>query len=297
MKNRLTVLILIAIVGFWAAPVPAQNPFTAKPATRQKALPPPIENPFFVKTIVWQHQLKQKMADLVRTTRTAEDIRPLLFLMGLAFCYGAIHAAGPGHGKFVAISYMLSHKASVANGLLFGTLTAFFHGFSGAVGVLGLRCIIRMGVGETLGSVTSVTQVISFGLIALLGLGLLLANGRRLFFRPASGSAAPPAPASGRGLLPWALAIGLVPCPAVVMVMLFCLSMEVLPLGLILAACISLGMAATISLAVVTVVVGRDTALRTLSKNRAETIERILGLVSGLAVTLFGTVFLLAAIG
>ena len=51
-----------------------------------------------------------------------------------------------------------------------------------------------------------------------------------------------------KGVLPWAVAVGLVPCPAVVMVMLFCLSMDVVILGLLLAVCISIGMATTISL-------------------------------------------------
>ena len=58
---------------------------------------------------------------------------------------------------------------------------------------------------------------------------------------------------SRKGLVPWALAVGLVPCPAVVMVMLFCLSMDALALGLVLAVFISLGMALTISGVVIAV--------------------------------------------
>ena len=173
------------------------------------------------------------MSELIRVAQNDGSVKPLIFLMGLAFLYGAIHAVGPGHGKFIAMSYVLSRQTSVTGGLLFGFLIAMFHGFSGAIGVLGLRYIIQRGVGETLATVTAVTQIVSFGLITLLGLGILLKNVHSLFFRSAPNPKPPHTKPSRTGLLPWAMAVGLVPCPAVVMVMLFCISMEVMVLGLI----------------------------------------------------------------
>jgi ABC-type nickel/cobalt efflux system permease component RcnA len=297
MKRCLVIILLFAVTGPWAAPAFAQNPFTAKPEVRHKAVPPAIKGRFFVKLITWQYHIKQKMAELIRDVQVTGNPMPLLLLVALAFSYGAIHAAGPGHGKFVAMSYMLSHKSSVMGGLLFGMLTAFLHGFSGAVGVLGLRYLFQRGVGETLGSVTTATQIISFGLITLLGLGIFLKNGYALF--PKS----PPRPhvqetkVSRKGLVPWALAVGLVPCPAVVMVMLFCLSMDALTLGLVLAVFISLGMALTISTAVIAVLVGKVGALQIASGKRVEMIEHGVGLVSGMAVTIFGAIFFIAAVG
>ncbi|MBW1867687.1 MAG: hypothetical protein JRI38_08160, partial [Deltaproteobacteria bacterium] len=224
MKRCIIILLLFVIACLWAAPALSQNPFTSKSETRHKAPPPVIKSQFFVKIIVWQHQIRQKMSELIRDVQTTGNIMPLLFLVLLAFSYGVIHAIGPGHGKFVAMSYVLSHRASIVSGLLFGTFTAFFHGFSGAVGVLGLRYILQRGVGELLGTVTTATQIISFGLITLLGLGIFLKNGYALFFKPVSSQLAQETKASRKGLIPWALAVGLVHCPAVVMVMLFCLS-------------------------------------------------------------------------
>ena len=297
MKKFVATLILIVITCLWASPALSHNPFTSKPETQHKAPAPLVKNQFFVKLILWQHQLKQKMSELIREARNTGNIKPLVFLMALAFSYGAVHAAGPGHGKLVAVSYVLSHKVSIMGGVLLGTFISFFHGFSGAVGVLGLHYIIQRGVSETLGSITTVTQIISFGLITLLGLGILLKNGCALFLKPAFDPIAEDAKASPKGLIPWAVAVGLVPCPAVVMVMLFCLSMDVLTLGLLLAACISLGMAATISCVVITVVMGKTGALKTVSKQRAETIERAMGIFSGIFVTIFGSFFLIMAIG
>jgi len=70
-------------------------------------------------------------------------------------------------------------------------------------------------------------QVVSFGLIALLGLGILIKNGWTIRTRIKARSVQAPSrrEEKTRGLLPWAMAVGLVPCPGVVMVMLFCLSM------------------------------------------------------------------------
>ncbi len=290
------ILLLFVTACLWSAPVLSQNPFTSKPETRHKVTPMPIKSQFFVKIIVWQHRIKQKMSELIRDVQTTGNIIPLLFLVVLAFSYGVIHAIGPGHGKFVAISYVLSHRASVVSGLMFGTFTAFFHGFSGAVGVLGLRYILQQGVGETLGSVTTVTQIISFGLITLLGLGIFLKNGYALFSKPVPGQHARETAVSRKDLVPWALAIGLIPCPAVVMVMLFCLSMDALTLGLVLAVFISLGMAMTISGVVIAVLAGKAGVLQIGSKKRAQIIEHGVGLVSGMAVTVFGALFLLAAL-
>lgn len=276
-------------------PVWSQNPFTAKPGTYQKAPEPPFKSRLFVKIIVWQHRLKQKMSELIRVSQNNGSLKPLILLMGIAFLYGMIHAAGPGHGKFIALTYVLSHKTSVAGGLLLGLFIAIIHGSSGVIGVLGLRYIIQRGVSDTLATVTGVTQIVSFGLITLLGLGILLKSGYELFF-VSTPEQKPPPKASKTGLLPWAAAIGLVPCPAVVMVMLFCLSMEVMMLGLILAACISLGMAATISSVVTAAVMGKAGIFNTISENRVKKVEGYLGLLSGAAIAVLGTVFLLTAI-
>jgi ABC-type nickel/cobalt efflux system permease component RcnA len=80
------------------------------------------------------------------------------------------------------------------------------------------------------------------------------------------------------------------------MVMLFCLSMDVMVLGLVLAGCLALGMATTISIVVIAVTLGKSGLFTLVSDQRAHTIEGILGLVSGGALAAFGVVFLLATV-
>ncbi|MBW2368892.1 MAG: hypothetical protein JRH15_13510 [Deltaproteobacteria bacterium] len=99
-----------------------------------------------------------------------------------------------------------------------------------------------------------------------------------------------------KGLLPWAMAVGLVPCPAVVMVMLFCLSMDATILGLLMASCISLGMALTISLVITAVGMGKTMVLTTVSSRYGNKVESVIRILSGTAIAVFGTIFLVTAI-
>ena len=296
MMRLLLLLVVFAALDPWTVPAEAGNPFTSKPAVRPETPEPMFRSRFLIRIIHWQHQLKEKMSALIREAKAGNRFQPLILLALSAFAYGAIHAAGPGHGKFVAVSYAASHHPTVPGGLLFAFFIACIHGLSGVAGVLGLRYIIQRGVGETLASVTSVTQVVSFGLIALLGTALVLKNGYALVFASRSQTRSSTGSPSKRSLLPWALAIGLVPCPAVVMVTLFCMSMEVMTLGLVLAACITLGMAATLAGVITAFLLGKTWALHLVPEKWAKPIEGSIGLLSGAAITAFGTLFLLTSL-
>jgi ABC-type nickel/cobalt efflux system permease component RcnA len=201
----------------------------------------------------------------------------------------------PGHGKAVAMTYILSQNASLKGGIFLGVSIALIHGLSGAVFVLGLHYILEQSVSQTLASVTRTTQLVSFGLIFLLGLWILFTHAWSWFKPAASETIAGNRGMNHRRLLPWALSVGMVPCPGVVMVMLFCLSMGVFSLGLMAALAISLGMAVTISLVVTCVVMGRTACVGRFSAQRAQRLEQILGMSSGLAVAVLGFVFFRAA--
>ncbi|MBN1140458.1 MAG: hypothetical protein JXB25_01485 [Deltaproteobacteria bacterium] len=294
--KRIWLLLIVAGILATAAPAFPRPPFSAQPQIARQAPEPSFYQSFLVTISQCQQHLKQRMADLIRKTRRDGDPGPLLTLLALAFLYGAIHAAGPGHGKAVATSYVLSHRASLRGGVLFGIGVAMLHGGSGILSVIGLRYLLQQSVSRTLVSVTQVTELVSFALIALLGLGILVKNGCELFFRRApEHPEAAPAPPRRQPLL-WATAVGIIPCPAVVMTMLFCLSMGALVLGLLLTLCISLGMALTISLVVCAVVAGKSGFLQRIPPKIAAALETGVGMASGAAIAIFGVVLLLAAV-
>jgi len=296
--TRFFMYVLLLLLLLSAPAAQAQDPFRSSKSKDAEAQDTGPRTSLLVRISLWQQQLKQEMAGLIGRAKTDGSILPLMTLLGIAFGYGALHAAGPGHGKAVAMTFMLSQKASIRSGLLFGSLIALFHGLSGTLCVLALHGIFKTGVSASLGTVTQVTQVVSFSLILLLGLGILVSNGLALFTAVRSGryTRREEGADSTKALVPWALSVGLIPCPGVIMVLLFCLSMDVLLLGLLLAACISLGMAATISGVVLTASQGKGMALSFLSKRGLHHVERIVGALSGAAVATLGGVFLVATL-
>lgn len=93
-----------------------------------------------------------------------------------------------------------------------------------------------------------------------------------------------------------AFAVGIVPCPGVVLVMLFCLSLNEIGLGLLLAFSLILGMAFTISTVGAFGIAGKRCALRILSSRPELTliIERGIETAAAFMITALGVLFFAA---
>jgi ABC-type nickel/cobalt efflux system permease component RcnA len=293
------VFLLLLASSFGAS---AQSPFTSEksPPATAPGSPSLHPYPFLARIAAWQQQLNRKMAALTRQARETGNIRPFLFLIAISVVYGILHAAGPGHGKAVATSYLVSQDRQVGSGILVGNLIALSHGLSGIALVLAVHFILRRGLGGSLENVSHVTQIISYSLIVLLGMGLLARNILR-WRRPKASQ--PPNPKdlsikSHRGPLALALTVGMVPCPGVVLVMLFCLSLNMVGVGLLLAFGQILGMAVTISAVGVAGVAGKNLALGAVKgKYRvAEVMEKGVETAAALLLTALGLLLLAATL-
>ena len=298
--NRLPVLILTLLLFACASQANAQNPFVSK--DRQETVSPSrVQSyPFLAKISIWQRQLNQKMADLTRQARETKSPKPLLLLIIISFAYGVLHSAGPGHGKTVAMSYMISRDSSLRECVMLGSFIALFHGLSGIILVLAVHFILQSTVMGSLESLTRTTQIISYSLIALLGMGLLAKNfyswNRRT--EPETLNHSGYAMEKQRGPLTAALIVGIIPCPGVVLIMLFAMSLHMLWLGLLLAFIMIFGMAATISAVVIAGVAGKKMLLGALEQKSKITVvvERILNIAAALIVTILGLTFLAATV-
>jgi len=189
------------------------------------------------------------MTALTRQAKETGSLRPLLALIIMAFAYGVLHAAGPGHGKAVAVSYLLSRSKKPGRGIILGNLTALFHGLSGVGLVLIVHFALRKSITGSLESTARATQIISYSLIVLLGAVLLVKSLVSLRRHTGNKGSSNSGRSEEKLMHPMAvaLAVGMIPCPGVVLVMLFCLSLNVMGLGLLLAFSVTLGMGVTIS--------------------------------------------------
>lgn len=240
------------------------------------------------------------MAELTRQARETKSPKPLFLLLVISFAYGVLHAAGPGHGKAVATSYMVSRNSTLRECVVLGNFIALFHGLSGIFLVLAVHFILQSTVMGSMESLTRTTQIISYSLIAVLGIILLAKN-----FHPLNRRTGPErvhqsghAMEKQRGPVAAALIVGIIPCPGVVLIMLFALSLQMVWLGLILSFVMIFGMAVTISATVITVVTGKNMLLGTLEhKNRSvAVVERILTITAALIVTMLGFTLLAATV-
>ena len=117
------------------------------------------------------HALTQSL-DALRTDWTAFWV-----LGGLSFLYGVFHAAGPGHGKVVISSYMLANETQLRRGVVLSVLSALLQSLVAigfvlvAAGILGMTSI-------AMGDAANWIGIVSYGLVALLGLWLVL---RKIF--------------------------------------------------------------------------------------------------------------------
>ena len=292
-----SIIFLILLLTFSIAPLAsAHNPFTTKPENQHAAPMPVTSNKFFAKIIIWQHKLKAKISSLVRQAESTGSIKPLLLLIMAAFAYGVIHAAGPGHGKAIALSYVLSQRPSYIRGMLFSNCMALFHGASGIVFVLVIRFILKTNIIKNLETFTNITQVISYSIIACFGLGIFIHGIYKLIKKNDQKQHTYETFKSGKYTNPvlLALVVGSIPCSGVVMVMLFTLSMNLIALGIILGITISIGMALTVSIVVLITISGKVALLTAISKNskRAVFIEYGIKVFAGLLLMTLGILFL-----
>ena len=93
-----------------------------------------------------------------------------------------------------------------------------------------------------------------------------------------------------------AFAVGLIPCPGVVMVMLFAVSLNLTDLGVFLGSCIAIGMASTITLIVLAGMSGKAAVLRLSSRHKKahNILENSIETIAGLLVASLGIILLFA---
>jgi ABC-type nickel/cobalt efflux system permease component RcnA len=277
-----------------------ENPFVSKKAPTKEVKLPSVASKVFARVMLWQHQLNTKLTEKIKQLQDDRSWATLFPLILVSFLYGVIHAAGPGHGKVVVFTYFMSRRSSIKKGLVLGNLISLFHAVSGVIIVLTLYFVIKTAYLSSFEAISRKIKLVSYSLIVFIGLVLLLGS----LFKIAKGSSqeAYNDVSAGwwdrRGVLPVALAVGMVPCPGVVIIMLFALSFNLLLTGVMMSFVMASGMAATISLAGLLSILGQEGLLRTLSgRERARPlVQQVLPILGSLLVIGLGTLLLSGAL-
>lgn len=135
--------------------------------------------------LIWQREFHRGLTLAITQLSSAPSTATWATLLGASFGYGIFHAAGPGHGKAVLSTYLLSQGGAVKRALLLSVAAALLQAlvaiFLVALLVHGLGWLTR----EAMGSVVWVERI-SFAMVALLGLWLCFRALRQLLaaYRP-----------------------------------------------------------------------------------------------------------------
>jgi nickel/cobalt exporter len=100
-------------------------------------------------------------------------------LFALSFAYGVFHAAGPGHGKAVISSYVVANGETWWRGVVLSFASALLQALV-AVAIVGVAAVLLGATRRTMDGTIWWIEVISYGLIAVLGARLLWVKGRAL---------------------------------------------------------------------------------------------------------------------
>lgn len=296
--KKFCIIILSCLCFILVSSAFAGNPFQAPGNTHNsKIKESKAPHPLYIKIAQIQQKLSTKLSGIMKEIKTTGSYRPIVSLVIIAFIYGIIHAAGPGHGKAIAASFLISRGRTIYDGFLLGNFIAILHGFSGISLVLFLKFFLRKSVMSPLDDITYITKVTSYSIIFAIGIILTIKN-IYSWYRDIgvnrdnySGKYANQ-PASS---LYMAFIIGMIPCPGTVIIMLFAISLNMTGTGIILAVAQTLGMAVTISTIGMIVVAGKNRTLDTLDfkhRNIAEKIERILETTASTFIATIGALLL-----
>lgn len=176
-------LALLLVIG--ATTALAQSPLgggsgraLTGPAITAPAQPTSVMGKFWVEVREIQQNLHRQLAGAVRRIKT-EGFTAGWFLAGLAFVYGVVHAAGPGHGKAVISSYLIAEERTVRRGVLLSFLAAAAQAVS-AVALVGILALALGAAGMQIKSASDWMERASYGLVALVGLWMTYAQIRAL---------------------------------------------------------------------------------------------------------------------
>lgn len=189
-----------------------------------------------------QRQFHRELTGALKDLRDRRSAHAAWTLVVVSFLYGLFHAAGPGHGKFVLTTYLLTHENKVARGVLLSAAAAFVQGLTALIIVFGLVTLLGWLPRQTESAVTWVERF-SFALVAAMGaylafralMGLMHAFGAKVvpahgcghdhhIHGPDCGHAHAPAPDAGKGRLETVgivFSIGIRPCSGAILVLAF----------------------------------------------------------------------------
>ena len=232
----------------------------ATEATVESVAPAEPENPRSIYTVIAEEQkvLREKLTAAISAMKRG-DWDAIWKFLAICLVYGMLHALGPGHGKSIVVGYFIARRGRWRQGVALGAGITVTHTMSAVLLLLILYAIFKATVFNAFETGRIGIENASYVLVMLTGI-LLVVLGIKDFVTQRkqakiavqegtvakldSEKALPPT-ARWREILGVAAVTGIVPCPAVALIVLFCLLNSMVALSLLGALVICIGMTIT----------------------------------------------------
>jgi len=243
--------------------------------------------PFLRTIFVWQKKLNAGLSALLRKIGKNFSLGSALLLFGIAFLYGLIHSLGPGHGKVIIGSYMLTRGYRLRFAWLAGALFALTH--AGMAGVVYALFAVVMNRGKaSLDAVAGNLYKASGGLVACIGAVLFFSAVMRKKEQRMQRDCG-----AGTGALAaTAFAAGLTPCPGTMLLLIFSNLAGVPFYGWLSAVFLSIGMAVTVTTAGAVGIFAQKRAVSSAATRKHEFLAKAMRVVGSCIVFLVGCVMI-----
>jgi nickel/cobalt exporter len=266
---------------------------------------PPWLRGFLGRVNVAQRQLNQALSRELRRLRQGEVASAALGVAWIAFLYGVLHAVGPGHGKLVVSSLFLARDARLGTAIAVSGAVSLLQTLTAIALVSVVASLLGRGGFDVLRDSRRV-ELISYGLIAVIGLGMLAGAIRELWAHRHQEAAEPVAPASPPGGTGHAsvgvsrslvVAAGLTPCASAIIILLFAIGQGVFLVGIAATLVMAVGMGLTVSLVGILAVLARRGTVRiaSTSSGAAYWVKGALGVLGAAVILGLGLVLFLGA--
>jgi nickel/cobalt transporter (NicO) family protein len=269
-------------------------------------LPEPFRS-LLGEAVVLQSRLNARLRSELHAARKGGSWQPALIIILASFLYGVLHAVGPGHGKVVVASYLLTRRSRFLHVLGISGMVAATQAVTAVVLAGGLAVFFN-ATGKTILDKAADIEMASYAAITLLGLWMAWNAIRPGPQRTCSCGHYHQEPGDGHHqhidprkslaeILTTGFVAGLRPCSGAILVLLFTLANGIFPVGIFA----TLAMGAGVAITVAAVSVGAYGINRALSTgttvgNRSLWLGRTAAFVGALIITVFGATALIAIV-
>ncbi len=164
-----------------------------------------------------QYKLNSFISSTIREINDENTLIPSLLVLAIAFAYGLVHAAGPGHGKALVAFYFTTNKSDYKKAFKMGYMVSIIRAISALIFTFGIYFILKSMFRQNFNAYSQIAMQISAVMIMLVGFYIIYSGFKA---RKAKEKQLEPSNKSEYGV---ALSAGIVPCPGVMTIVLFCI--------------------------------------------------------------------------